>query len=34
MKFFVASDIHGDSYWAKRVIDAFTESMADKLVLL
>ena len=34
MKFFVASDIHGDSYWAKRVIDAFTESKADKLVLL
>ena len=34
MKFFVASDIHGDSYWAKRVIDAFTESKAEKLVLL
>ena len=34
MKFFVASDIHGDSYWAKRVIDAFTASKADKLVLL
>ncbi len=34
MKFFVASDIHGDSYWAKRVIDAFIESKADKLVLL
>ena len=34
MKYFVASDIHGDSYWAKRVIDAFTESKAEKLVLL
>ena len=34
MKFFVASDIHGDSYWAKRVIDAFIGSKADKLVLL
>jgi len=34
MKFFVASDIHGDSYWAKRVIDAFIESKSDKLVLL
>lgn len=34
MKFFVASDIHGDSYWAKRVIDAFIVSKADKLVLL
>ena len=34
MKYFVASDIHGDSYWAQRVIDAFTESKADRLVLL
>ena len=34
MKFFVASDIHGDSYWAQRIIDAFIESKADKLVLL
>ena len=34
MKHFVASDIHGDSYWAQRVIDAFVESKADKLVLL
>ena len=22
MKYFVASDIHGDSYWAQRIIDA------------
>ncbi len=34
MKFFVASDIHGDSYWAERVVKAFEESKADKLVLL
>ena len=34
MKYFVASDIHGDSYWAQRVIDAFLSSGADKLVLL
>lgn len=34
MKYFVASDIHGDSYWAKRVVDAFAESKADKLILL
>lgn len=34
MRFFVASDIHGDSYWATRVIDAFNESKADKLLLL
>ena len=34
MKYFVASDIHGDSYWAERVVSAFKESKADKLVLL
>ena len=34
MKYFVASDIHGDSYWAQRVTDAFLSSGADKLVLL
>ena len=34
MNFFVASDIHGDSYWAERVVKAFEESKADKLVLL
>ena len=34
MKYFVASDIHGDSYWAERVVNAFAESKADKLVLL
>jgi hypothetical protein len=34
MKYFVASDIHGDSYWAQRIADAFIESKSDKLVLL
>ena len=34
MKYFVASDIHGDSYWAQRIVDAFKESGADKLILL
>jgi len=34
MKYFVASDIHGDSYWAQRIVDTFTESGADKLILL
>lgn len=34
MKYFVASDIHGDSYWAERVITGFKESGAEKLILL
>ncbi|MBR1797306.1 MAG: phosphodiesterase [Clostridiales bacterium] len=34
MKFFVVSDIHGDSYWAKRAIEAFREEGADRIVLL
>ncbi len=34
MKYFVASDIHGDSYWAERVVSSFIESKADKLILL
>ena len=31
MKYFVASDIHGDSYWAERVINAFIDSKAGKV---
>ena len=34
MKILVASDLHGDSYWTERVIDAFKNEGADKLVLL
>lgn len=34
MRFLVASDLHGDSYWTSRVLEAFKAENADKLVLL
>ena len=34
MKLFVATDIHGSAYWAKRATEAFAQSGADFLVLL
>lgn len=34
MKFFVVSDIHGDSYWAKKAVDTYVSEGADRLVLL
>lgn len=34
MRFLVASDLHGDSYWTERVLEAFRNENADKLVLL
>ena len=34
MDYFVVSDIHGDAYWAKRIVAAYQESGADKLVIL
>lgn len=34
MKFFVVSDIHGDSFWAQRAVVAFDKEKADRLVLL
>lgn len=34
MRFLVASDLHGDSYWTEQVIKAFKDEKADKLVLL
>ncbi len=34
MKYFVASDIHGDSYWAERIVRKFKASKADRLILL
>ena len=34
MKFFVVSDIHGDSYWAQKAVDAFVSEGADRMVLL
>lgn len=34
MKLFIASDIHGSAVWCRKMLDAFVESRADKLVLL
>lgn len=34
MKIFIASDIHGSSYWCRKMIDAFIKSNAEKLILL
>jgi len=34
MKFFVVSDIHGDSYWAAKAVETFEAEHADRLVLL
>lgn len=34
MKYLVASDIHGDTFWCQKIIDKFVEEGADKLVLL
>ncbi|MDO4944534.1 MAG: phosphodiesterase [Ruminococcus sp.] len=34
MKLFIASDIHGSAYWCKKMLDAYKESQAEKLVLL
>ena len=34
MKIMVASDIHGSRGWARRIIDKFKETGADKLLLL
>ena len=34
MKLLIATDIHGSSYWAKRVVDKLIQTRADALVLL
>ena len=34
MKYLIASDIHGSSYYAKKVVEKFTEEKADKIILL
>ena len=34
MKIFIASDIHGSSYYCKLLVDAFEKEKADKLLLL
>ena len=34
MILFIASDIHGSAHWCEKMLDAFRESGADRLVLL
>lgn len=34
MKLIIASDIHGSAYWCERLLSAFQDEGADKLVLL
>lgn len=34
MKYMIASDIHGSAYWCEKLLAAFAESGADKLILL
>ncbi len=34
MKLFIASDIHGSAYWCRKMLKAFEQSGAEKLVLL
>ena len=34
MKYIIASDIHGSAYWCEKMLSAFDESGAQKLILL
>ncbi|MBO5734207.1 MAG: phosphodiesterase [Clostridia bacterium] len=34
MKWFIASDIHGSAYYAKKMIEAYKREQADKMLLL
>ena len=34
MKLVIASDIHGSAYWCRRLLEAFADEYADRLVLL
>lgn len=34
MKYMIASDIHGSAYWCRRLMTAFDESGAERLILL
>ena len=34
MKLFIASDIHGSAFFAKKMIDAFEKEKCDKILLL
>lgn len=34
MKLLIASDIHGSAYWCSRLMEAYKEEKADKMILL
>ena len=34
MKYMFASDIHGSQYYCKKMLDAYREEKADRLILL
>ena len=34
MKLMIASDIHGSAYWCKKMLEAFEQNGAEKLILL
>ena len=34
MKFLIASDIHGSTYYAEKILEKAKEEKADKIVLL
>lgn len=34
MKIFVASDIHGSAFYCRKMLEAYKESKADRLLLL
>lgn len=34
MKWLIASDIHGSSYWCNRLVEKFKEENADRMILL
>ncbi len=34
MKYFIASDIHGSSYWCQKTLEAYQSSGAERIILL
>ncbi len=34
MKWMIASDIHGSAYWCRRMLEAYKQEQADRLILL
>ena len=34
MKWLIASDIHGSAYWCEKLVEAFREEQADRMLLL